>query len=873
MKKTLLFIILPFLYYSYLFFPNSTTIALKKKGIPSEEYSKNILTFWEDIQDLATNSPYKNLKWRNVGPTVMSARITDVEASPAIKYTIYFAGATSGVWKSVNNGVTWKPIFDNQPDYSIGDMAIAPSNPDMLWIGAGEVNFRQNVDSGNGIYKSTDGGETWCHMGLIEARHIGRIIVHPQNPEIVYVAALGALRSSNPMRGIFKTTDGGNSWKLVQYIDDETGFVDMIMDPTKPETLYAASWWRKSGPWFFYSKSAKNGIWKTTDGGENWTRLTNGLPVDEYVGRIGISLCTAHTNVVYARLVHDKLGPDGKPLGGEYFNGEEVFRSDDGGQSWSKTAEFNQMKNPWYFGSIIADPKNPDKVITLGGGEGSFLISTDGGKNFTNHDKGTYGDHQALWIDPDNTDHFIAGHDGGISYSYDGGKNWIRDLKIPIGQIYYVSYDMRSPYFIHVGTQDSHSLYGPSNSSTEGKNWKFILWGDGMNTEVDPVEPHIVYPTACMGNLVRYNTETREVVNIAPDRRRQSEFGPPLRFSWNMPSLLSPHNRKRLYLGANKLLRTDDRGDSWSVVSPDLTGQHETQYGQSPYSTITAIAESPLKKGLLYVGTDDGYVWVSQDDGVNWNLINEGLPKDRWATCLSTSPHDVATVYICFTGDRLDDFHPYLFKSSDFGKTWQSIVSNLPEEPTNVIREDPKRKNLLYTGAERGIYCSFDGGNTWESLKNNLPPVPVVDLQIHPRENDLIIATYGRGVWVMNAGPLQQLTEWVKKSGLHLFPNRPYYISADPFWGERYVDYQDSIYFSYYLSKDQPGTTIEIFSDKDSSKVIVLKGSGKKGLNQVFWDRATGERGRSAMWAHPGRYTLYITAGPYRTKGKLDILP
>ena len=848
------------------------------QAVQAQESRSGSLEFWEARQALAAESPYKNLSWRSVGPSVMSARIIDVEVSPADKHTIYLAGATSGVWRSVNNGGTWSPIFDHQPDYSIGDMAIAPSNADILWVGAGEANFRQNVDSGFGIYKSMDGGKHWQHMGLTESRHIGRIIVHPSDPDTVYVAVLGALRSANEQRGIFKTTNGGNAWSKVKYLDDETGFVDMIMDSENPETLYAASYYRSSGPWFFYDKSSKNGVWKTVDGGRNWTRLTNGLPVDDYVGRIGISLCAAEPKVIYARVVHEKVGPDGKPLGGEYSRGEEIYRSGDGGQSWHMTAEFNRSKNPWYFAHIVADPKDPNKVVSLGGGTGSFLISTDGGKIFTNNDKGTYGDHQALWIDPDNTDHYIAGHDGGVSYSYDSGKTWRRDLELPIGQIYAVNYDMRSPYWIHVGTQDSHSLVGPSNSVPEGKNWKFLLWGDGMNTEVDPVEWNIVYPSAVMGNIVRHDLITRETISIRPTRRRARQFDPPLRFSWNLPSMLSPHNRKRLYLGADRLLRSDDRGDNWEIVSPNLTGQHETQFGQSPYSTITALSESPLKRGLLYVGTDDGFVWMSPDDGISWVKINEGLPKDRWATSVNASGHDEGTVYVNFTGDRLDDFAPYVFKSQDYGKTWKSIVSNLPEEPTNVIREDPRRPDLLYVGTERGIYCSFDGGESWASLVNNLPTVPVVDLRIHPRERDLIIATYGRSVWVMNVTPLQDLTEWVKSSGLHLFPNRPYYLSADPFWGERYVDYRDKIYFTYYLAEDQPEVKIEILSDRDGSKITELTGSARKGLNQVLWDR-TQDAGGGGMFAPPrsftppGRYTIQVAAGPYRAKDKLEIKP
>ena len=831
------------------------------------------LPFWEARERLRAESPYRSLSWRCVGPSVMSARIIDVEVSPADKHTIYLAGATSGIWKTVNSGITWNPIFDDQPDYSIGDVAIAPTDPDIIWVGTGEANFRQNVDSGFGIYKSEDGGKSWRHMGLTESRHIGRIIVHPRDPRIVYVAVVGALRSANDERGIFKTTDGGKTWRNVKYIDEHTGFVDMILDPQHPDTLYAASYYRYSGPWFFYDKSARNGIWKTDDGARSWTRLTNGLPVDDYTGRIGISLSAAHPKVIYARLARDKLGENGKPLGGEYFKGEEIYRSDDGGESWRMTAQFNQMKNPWYFAHIIADPKDPDKVISLGGGEGSFLISTDGGKSFTNHDKGTYGDHQALWIDPDDTDRYIAGHDGGASYSYDGGKNWRRDLELPIGQIYAVSYDMRAPYWIHVGTQDSHSLMGPSNSVPEGKNWKFLLWGDGMNTEVDPVEWNIVYPTAIRGTIERHDLLTRETISIAPSPRRGQLFDPPLRFSWNMPSMLSPHDRRRLYLGANKLLRSSDRGDTWEVVSPDLTTQHETQYEQSSYSNITAIAESPLEEGLLYVGTDDGLVWRSPDNGVTWLEISTGLPKERWATTVSASPHDKATVYVNFTGDRLDDFAPYVFKSKDHGKTWMSIVSNLPQEPTNVIHEDPRRKDLLYVGTERGIYVSFDGGESWASLVNNLPTVPVVDLTIHPRENDLIIATYGRSVWVLNVGPLQELTDWVRTSGLHLFPNRPYYISADPYWGERYVDYRDTIYFTYYLGEEQSETVIEIISERDGTKITELKGSGSRGLNQVMWNRSTGKEGRGAMWAPPGRYRIQVSAGAFRTKGVLAIRP
>ena len=827
---------------------------------------------WPRRRVLADSSPFRALQWRSVGPSVMSARITDVAVAPDDAKTMYLAGATSGIWKTTNNGNTWTPIFDGQPDYAIGDLAIAPSAPQIIWAGTGEANFRQNVDGGNGVYRSTDGGKSWQHRGLAASRHVARIVVHPTNPDIVYIAALGPLRSRGGERGVYATTDGGVSWRAAKVWDDTTGAIDLAIDTSNPAVIFAASYARQSGPSFFHDKSAGNGVWRSRDGGVTWARLTVGLPVHAFVGRIGLTLCASRPRVLYVRMAADSLGADGRPLGGALVNREVVYRTDDGGDSWRRVAEWVQAKNPWYFGHIYCDPTRPDRVFSLGGGSGSFLVSEDGGGTWENRDAGTYGDHQALWIDPADPAHLVAGHDGGVSYSYDGGRAWRRDLEIPIGQIYTVNHDFQSPYNLYVGTQDSHSLYGPSNSAPNGRQWKFQLWGDGMTTQVDPIDP-ISYPSAVMGTIVRYNRETRDVVTVSPSRRGSPDFSPALRFSWNFSTLLSPHDRRRLYAGANRLLRSDDRGDSWRAISPDLTTGASSSYVQSPYATITTISESPRRAGLLAVGTDDGLVWVSEDDGLSWRNVSAGLPVRQWITRVVLSSHEERTMYLTATGKRFDEFAPAVYRSPDLGATWTAIHRDLPAEPTLTIAEDPRRRGLLYVGTERGVYASLDAGARWVSLVGNLPAVPVVDLRVHPRENELIAATYGRSVWILNVAPLQEAGPWMDREPVHLFPPRPYHVSADPHWAEKYVEYRDAIALTWMLGGDHRETVIAVVAESTGETMATLRGPGSRGLHQLTWDRTTGRAERALMYAPPGRYLLKLTAGDVKTMGVLEIRP
>ena len=846
--------------------------AASRSVIPAAVSSEiSIARAWPVRKTLADASPYRGLQWRNVGPSIMSARVTVVVASPADPNTIYVGGAASGIWKSTDAGISWSPIFDNQPDYTIGSLAVAPSAPDVVWVGTGEANFRQNVDRGNGIYRSSDGGRSWQQPGLIHSGSIAKILIHPTNPSIVYAAALGPLRSRGGERGVYKTTDGGSTWRAVKVWDDTTGVVDLALDPGHPDVLYAASYARQAGSAFFHDRGTANGIWRSTDGGGTWTRLTNGLPTHAFVGRIGIALAASNPRVLYARIVVDSLDANGHPLEGALANREVVYRSDDGGDSWRSLVVWPRAKNPWYFAHIFVDPTNADHVYSLGGGKNSFNVSEDGGRTWENRDAGTYGDHHALWIDPHTAGHLISGHDGGISYSYDDARHWRREFDLPIGEIYSANYDMRSPYWIYVGTQDSHSLQGPSNSTPTGKHWEFQLYGDGMTTNVDLVDSVTTYPSLSSGQIVRFNLRTREVVDVSPLRPR-TDFDPPLRVSWNFATLISPHNHLRLYAGANQLLRSDDRGDSWHVVSPDLTTQTLSTYAQSPYATITAIAESPRQAGVLAVGTDDGLVWVSEDDGVTWRNVTAGLPSGRWITKIAASPYDTRTLYLTGTGKRFDDYAPTVYKTNDLGATWRPIMEGLPLEPTLTITEDPARKDLVYVGTERGVYASPDAGRSWVSLVANLPSVPVLDLRVQPREHELIAATYGRSVWVLGVTPLEE-GDWARREALHLFPNRPYYVSADARFAERYVEYRDAIPITWSLAADAPETTIEIADAETGQTRTTLHGPGTRGIHQLLWDRTYGSTEDHGMYVPPGRYALRLAAGSLRTKGLLEIRP
>lgn len=922
MKKGILFCLILILVTGFVFSQGKK--VLKPTATPAEERLKA----WEQHEMMKKTSIFKNLKWRSVGPEFMGGRITDIEVPPGNHFIIYVAVASGNVWKTENNGTTWIPIFESESTFTIGDIAVSPSNPDIIWVGTGESNSSRSSYAGTGVFKSEDGGKTWKHMGLADTHHIGRIIIHPENPDIVYVAAIGHLYTENEERGLFKTTDGGKNWKKVLYLNPRTGVIDVAMDPSNPDILYAASWERIRKAWNFTGNGPGSGIWKSVDGGEHWVRLTNGFPVGEHVGRIGLAVAPSNPNVVYALLDNQAQRPVEKKEGelsieelkamkkDEFLKidpkildrflrrysvpreytaekviemvrsgeltinhivqyvmdanralfeanvvGAEVYRSDDKGETWRKMNE-KYIDNfyysyGYYFGNIRVSPDNENKIYILGV---PLLTSEDGGKTFKNiGGRGVHADHHALWIDPKNPDRLILGNDGGINISYDRGKTWQKINNLPIGQFYTVTVDMEKPYNIYGGLQDNGVVYGPSNHKPElgvPDPWKSLFGGDGAYVQVDPLDSNIVYVESQFGNIARINKKDGSVKRIRPSGKLNE---PPLRYNWQTPYLISPHNPFTLYYGANRLFKSLNRGDSWICISPDLTTNPQPQ-GNVPYGTITTISESPLKPGLIYVGTDDGNLWVTQNDGASWTKIGQGLPK-KWVSRIVASKYDEGTVFVSLTGYREDDFEKYLYMSEDFGKTWKSIAGNLPSEPINVIREDPQCKEILYVGTEPGIYVSIDRGKTWHSLCNNLPTTPVHDLIVHPRDNELVIGTHGRSVYVLNVDIIQKFVKnRIYERDVHLFEISPTNLVSE----RGFLKAEVSIYF--YL-KSSLNVAIEVI-DINGKLVKKSEIKGEEGINlhELVLTSETSP-------LEPGDYKVILSAGEKKLEGILKINP
>lgn len=802
-------------------------------------------------QDRLAPSLLDRLPWRSVGPANPGGRIDDlavVESNPRI---VYVATASGGVWKTVNNGVTWAPLFDNQNTSSIGDITIAPSNPDIVWVGTGEPNNRQSSSWGDGVYKSTDGGATWKNMGLRDTHHIGRIAIHPADPNIVYVAALGHLWGPNEERGLFKTTDGGLTWTNAKFIDEHTGFVDVVMDPGNPSILYAAAYQRQRKGWGFNGGGLGSGLYKTKDGGQTWELLKNGLPTGT-TGRIGVTIFHGNPNIVYATVEHKDGG---------------VFRSQDKGLSWTRMSSVNPR--PMYYSKIRIDPNDDRRIWVLGE---AMNISEDGGKTFrqetyraSNAMRMIHGDHHAMWINPADSNHMIVGSDGGIYFSYDRGQTWDFINSFPLAQIYEIGFDMRKPYFVYGGLQDNDCWGGPSATfrslGITNADWFKIGGGDGINVQVDPTDYTNIYAVFSVGNIVRFDLKTGESKPIRPEPESENEK---YRFNWNCPILISPHDQKVIYFGGNKLFRSPDRGETWEA-SVDLTAQPDRDRlpmmgaptdentlsrndGITFYGTITSIAESPLKKGVLYVGTDDGNLQISRDEGRTWKNVAgkiPGAPEKALVSRVIASHFQEGTAYVTFDGHQNNDFKGYIYITTDFGESWQPIASNLIEGgPVHVIREHHRNPNLLFVGTEQGVYVSFDRGRTWARIKGNLPTVPVDDLAIHPRENDLILGTHGRGIWILDdISPLEQLTNETLNSPAHLFKIRdamlflPYdqmstvgnrtFMAPNPPAG--------AVVRYFLRNKAEGGVIIVIENEKDET-IRELKGPGEPGYNQIAWD-------------------------------------
>jgi hypothetical protein len=815
----------------------------------------------------------KAIKFRSIGPTAQGGRFVDVAIPELEPTTIYMAAATGGLWKSVNNGIAWESIFDNQAVISLGDIAVAPSNPNIIYVGTGEHTSSRSTYWGDGVYKSTDAGKTWTNMGLKDTHHIGRVIIDPKTPDIVYVAALGHLYSDNEERGVYKTIDGGKTWTKsleVKAAGRNVGACDLVMDPKNPKILYAAAYDKERRPWTFNLAGPGSGIYKTIDAGKTWTKLTNGLP-GGMLGRIGLTIYPKNPLILYANIENgnksgmsdaDRLKElrEGKASAG--MIGEEVYRTDDGGKTWKKVNEkvgTGTGRNTvgggpgYYYMQIRVDPNDANHVYVLTVG---VLESKDGGKTWSTPFR-FGGDNHALWIDPNNSKHMILGYDHGFGITYDGGKAWYRPDELPLAQFYSIGVDNQVPYNVYGGTQDNGSIRGPSTKRGGRpivyEDWQSVGGGDGQYNVVDMVTNRYLYNESQNGAIQRTDLYTGERKGI----RHADET---LRYGWTAPILTSPFDSNTIYHGANKLLKSTDRGDTWTEISPDLTTNDKTKLtvpttlrdgktvvykggdGNIQYCTIETVDESPIVRDLLYIGTDDGNVWVTKDGGKNWTKLNDKIKGNPgyWVSRVIASQHFPGRAYVAYTGLRNDDFRPFVYRTDDYGETWTSIAGNLPNNSINVIREDPKNPNLLFVGADFGVYATIDGGKTWNQM-TAMPTQPVHDLLIHPRESDLIVGTHGRGFFIADISALEEMSDQVLAQDAYVFDVKPKVK-----WTTRLAYEAASINFNgpsepngmgvnYYLKSPASGdVTVQVLH---GARVVAEgKGPNAAGLNQVLWN-------------------------------------
>jgi len=821
---------------------------------------------------------FEKLSWRCVGPAAMGGRTVDIDVVEKKPWIIYAAIGPSGVWKSENNGITWEPVFHKENTVSVGDVTLSQSHPDIIWAGTGEATCRNSVTIGDGVYKSTDGGKKWANMGLKESRHISRIIINPGDPNIVYVAAMGHLWGPNEERGIYKTIDGGKSWKKVLYVNENTGFADLAIDPSDSLTLYAAAYEHRRLDYYFSSGGPGSGIYKSTDGGETWTRLFKDLP-EGVMGRIGIDVSRSNPNVVYALIEHQDGG---------------IWRSEDKGSSWKRTCDnktFTQVNfRPFYYSQIRIDPSD-DKVIYVF--SGSCYRSEDMGTKFKAISAGIHPDHHALWIDPSNPLHLIDGNDGGIDITYDGGKNWYAVQNMALAEVYQIGYDLRKPYFVYCGLQDNGNWGGPSATldytGITNADWYTIGGGDGFFNVVDPNDHNTIYCNYQMNGLSRYDLRIMKGKSIRPQAPLKER---PYRFNWNSPVHISPHDSKTVYTGGNYLFKTTDGGNSWEIISPDLsTNNPEKQKdsggpitldntGAEIHCTIVTISESPLEKGTIWCGTDDGNVQITRDGGKTWkNVVKNipGLPPNTWCSRIEASHFEAGTAYAAFDGHRHDDYNTYVYKTADYGKTWKSIKGNLPFGWVNVIREDLKNKNLIFVGTEFGIYASLDAGKTWFSLKNDLPTVAVDDIAIHPRENDLIIGTHGRGIWIMDdIAPIQEMRDELLQSDFYLFAIRPttqffqstsHEFYSKPYYAEKNPSYGMNIY-AYFKTKPSERPKVLIKNEK-GEEIYQINLLAKEGLQRSTWNLQYLPRKKEGEEVKPA--ATGFTATPFAPHGEYSV--
>ena len=788
------------------------------------------------------------LTFRNIGPSVAGGRIHDIEVLPNDPATVFIASASGGIWKSTNKGTTWKPVFDDQAVSTFGDMAISLSNPDVIYAGSGEQQNRQSTSWGNGIYKSVNQGETWRSIGLEKTYHIARVIIHPENPNIVFVAALGNLWNSSKERGVYQTTNGGKNWKKVLYIDDMTGVVDMAMDKNNPNILYAATYQRMRKAWGFNGGGPGSGIYKTTDGGKTWNELTGGLPPGDK-GRIGLAASKTRSNIIYATIEHaDSSG---------------FYRSGNGGRTWKRVNKLNPR--PMYYSHIFVDPNNDDIVYMLAT---EFYRTKDAGKTFyqmptrPTYDVGVHSDHHTLWINPNNSNHFFLAGDAGLHESWDGGVAYNRLNNIPIGQFYGIGADMEVPYNIYGGMQDNHSWMGPSATrhwlGILADDWKQVGFGDGMYQQPDP-ESSMLYNASQNGNIIRVDRKTGNMQGLKPFPSDSKEK---YRFDWVTPLAISKHSSKKVFLGGNRLFISDNGGDSWErtedlssntnrdsltimgVLGADI--KLSKNDGTSSYGEIISISESPLWHRVIWVGTDDGNIQVSRDGGEKWEEVSgniTGIPAGSYVSRVLSSIRDRGSAYVTFDRHREGDWKPYVYRTEDYGKTWVPLTRGLPSGSVNVIAEHPDNPDVLFLGTEHAVYLSVNAGSDWIKFKSNLPTTLYDDLLIHPREKDLVLGTHGRSFWVLD--DTSPLAEWstVYNKPVHVFSVRAATLfhywkdtsyRAQEEWAGENPPYGAII--SYLVNSDVDSVTITVKRRKNqiirTYRQPVVRGS----IQRLAWD-------------------------------------
>lgn len=865
---------------------------------------------------MMNSSLVKNVEFTNMGPTVMSGRVADVAVNPENPIEFYVGYASGGLWYTNNNGTSFTPVLDNSPTQNIGDIAV-DWKTGIIWVGTGEKNSSRSSYAGIGMLKSTDKGKTWTNVGLPDSHHISRILINPNNSDEVVVGVIGHLYSPNEERGIFKTTDGGKTWKKSLYINGNTGIIDVAVAPENFNIMYAASWERERKAWNFDGDGSNSAIYKSTDAGNSWTKITenSGFPTGDGVGRIGLAVF--NENTVYA--LHDsqyKREPKDKKVASynltkEQFSkltsaevlalrnetlntylkeygfrekyraegikqlvrpggvkpkevmafldnemavafeepviGAEIFKTTNGGKTWKKT-HTNYLDGiyssyGYYFGEIGIDLQDEKSIYILGV---NIIKSKDGGKTFVSiSGENVHSDHQAIWVNPKKSGHLINGNDGGLNISYDDGENWIKLNNLPVGQFYAVNVDNQKNYNIYGGLQDNGVWFGPNNASVN-KRWKqtgqnpfkSIMGGDGMQVQIDSRDNNIVYTGSQFGSYFRVNKETGSRKYIQP---KPAEKAKPYRFNWQTPILLSKHNQDILYLGSNKLHRSLNQGEDWEEISEDLTTGGKK--GNVAYGTLTTISESPFQFGLIYVGSDDGYINLTKNGGGSWTRISNSFPENLWVSRVIASAHKKERVYATLNGYRFDDFTTYIYASDDYGQTWKSISNNIPTSPVNVIKEDPENENILYLGTDNGLYVSFNKGNSWEAFSNNLPNVAVHDLVVQPTAKDLIVGTHGRSLYKTNVASLQLITEEVLAKPTHIFSVEN--IRENRNWGRSWSQWSDAytpeIKIPFYSNSDKK-VTLDIYLGE--IKVNSISVDANKGYNEALFDVSFSKKGK-----------------------------